>query len=128
VQLKVSDIATLNGIRANRSFTYYNGGHSAGMVEPDTWLSSTYRTGGSLNFMGFSDPQLDAMIDKQRAIFDQAQRKAAVKEVVLYYIQHGPSIIAANSYTLDGVGSKVQAHLPENHINGYQYQRVWLDA
>ena len=124
--LKLTQAGQNDQIRASRSFDYAWFGHSTGMVEPDTWLSSTYRTGGSLNFMDFSDPALDAMIDKQRAIFDETQRKAAVKAIVLYMIDHGPCTIPTERYFLDGVLPRVQGHVPEYYLNGRLYQSIWL--
>jgi peptide/nickel transport system substrate-binding protein len=127
VRLQPQDATTLNTTKANRSFAYGHLGGTAGMVDPDIWLTSWYQTDGSLNFMGYSDTQLDAMINKQRAIFDDKQRKAAVKEIVLYLIDHGPSTISANRYFLQAVKPTVQGHIPENSLNGRQYQSVWLD-
>lgn len=63
-QLKLSDTPTMDSIRASRSFTYGVFGFSADMVEPGIWLNTTYRTGGSLNFAGLSDPTLDAVQSK----------------------------------------------------------------
>jgi peptide/nickel transport system substrate-binding protein len=128
VELKLSDSATVQALRPAGQFTYGFFGHSAGMVDPDIWLSSTYRTGGSLNFARFSDPQADALIDKQRTIFDEAQRKAVVKEIILYMIDHGPSTIGANRYFLNGVRPRVQGYVPEYNINGRQYQSIWLSG
>ena len=127
VQLKLSDQATVNSIRASRSFTYALLGQSAGMVDPDIWLGAIYRSDGSQNFMGFNDPQADMMIDKQRGIFDATQRKAAVKQIVLYMIEHGVSTIGANRYFLQAVQAGVQNHVPEYYLNGHQYGTVWLD-
>ena len=127
-QLKGDDTATLDSVRATRSFTHASYGFSAGMVEPGIWLNTTYRSGGSLNFLGLSDPTLDAMIDKQQAMFDDRQRKAAVKEIVLYMIDHGPSTIGANLFFLYGVKPKVQGYAPEHALNGRQYQWIWLDS
>ena len=107
-------------------FAYAQAGQSEGLLDPDIWLTSIYHSGGSQNYMGYSDAQLDAMIDKQRSLFDDAQRKALVKQIVLYYIDHGPSTIGANRYFLQAVRPTVQNHAPEYFINGRQYQTVWL--
>ena len=69
------DTTAYTTARANHNFQYGIIGYSAGPVEPDIWLSTTWRTGGSQNFMDFSDPQLDAMIDKQRTIFDESSAR-----------------------------------------------------
>jgi ABC-type transport system substrate-binding protein len=128
IQLKGDDTATLDSVRATRSFTYASYGFSAGMVEPGTWLNTTYRTGGSLNFLGTSDATLDSMIDKQQTIFDVKQRKAAIKDIVNYMIDHGPSTIGANLFFLYGVKPRVHGYAPEHGLNGRQYQWIWLDS
>ena len=127
-QLRLNDAPTIAKLHAGRSFTYMDYGHSVGVVDPDPWLSTTYRTGGSLNFMGLSDPTLDAMTDKQRTIFDEKQRKAAVKEIMLYMIDHGPTTIPINHFALVGIQPKVQNAAPDGVVNGRQYQSVWLSA
>jgi len=127
IQLKLTDTTTLDGVRATRSFSYGNYGFSTGLFEPGIWLNTTYRTGGSVNFMGTNDTTLDAMIDKQQGIFDEKQRKAAIKDIILYEIDHGPSTIGANNYYLYGTKPKVQAYAPEHALNGRQYQWIWLD-
>jgi len=113
---------------ANRAFTFELIGTSTGIVDPDSWLTAMIHSDGSLNYMGWSEPQLDAMIDKQRTIFDETQRKAAVREIVLYLIDHSPSTITANRYFLQGLKPQLQNHVPEYFLNGRQYQTVWLSA
>ena len=127
-QLQLFDAATIDKLHASRSYTYFYYGHSVGAVDPDPWLTTTYRTGGSLNFLGFSDPTLDSMTDKQRTIFDEKQRKAAVKEIILYMIDHGPSTIPINHFALVGIQPKVQNVAPDGYLNGRQYQSAWLAA
>ncbi len=128
VDLKLSDSPTVQAIRPAGQFTYGFFGHSAGMVDPDIWLSSTYRTGGSLNFARFSDPQADTMIDQQRTIFDETQRKAVVKQIVNYFIDHGVSTIGADRLFLNGVRPRVHGYQPEYNINGRQYQDLWISG
>jgi peptide/nickel transport system substrate-binding protein len=125
-QLKLDTAAAVDSVRTNRSFTYATLGISAGMADPDVWLSTAYRTGASQNFMGLSDPNLDAMIDKQRTMFDEAQRTAAVKDIVRYMIDHGPSGLPVNRYFLQAVRNPVQNHRPEYFLNGSQYGTVWV--
>ena len=98
--IKTLDAGASNAARSSKNFTYFFTGYSAGPVDPDSWLAATYHTGGSGNTMNWSDPQADAMIDKQRTIFDETQRKAAVKEIVRYMIDHCPSTFGALLYWL----------------------------
>jgi peptide/nickel transport system substrate-binding protein len=127
-QLRPRDSATANQIRAQRNFTYLVHGNVPGITEPDSWLTEIYRTGASLNYMNFSDPKFDEMIDKQRTIFDVAQRKAAVREIVLYYIQNGPGSIPANRYFLNATKPNIRGYAPEFYLNGSQYEHVWLEV
>jgi peptide/nickel transport system substrate-binding protein len=129
VDIKLLPQADIDTARANRSFSYGIFGHSAGPADPELWLSSTYRSGGSLNFMGLSDPQLDVMIDKQRTIFDERQRKDAVKQIITYAIDHGPSTIGTNRYFLHATQPKVQGYQPETHyLSGRLFGGVWLSG
>jgi len=128
VQLKLDPAAAVDSVRTSRSFTYATLGISAGMADPDVWLSTAYRTGASQNFMGFSDPKLDTMIDQQRSLFDDTQRHAAVKQIVIYMLDNCPSALPVNRYFLQAAQSKVQNHRPEYFLNGSQYGSVWLNA
>lgn len=116
-----------NNLLANRSFVYGLLGASA-LTEPDAWLSSYYHSGGSQNFSGLNDSNLDAMIDQQRAVFDEQQRKGLVKQIVLYLIDHGVSTVPSGRLFLNGVQTRVQGYSPEYWLNGRQYQSIWLSA
>jgi len=127
VDIKFLDQAPYDNTRANRSFACGLFGMSAGPVDAGLWLSTTYHSGGSSNFMDFSDPQVDGMIDKQRGIFDETQRKAAVKEIVRYMIDHGPTTVGANPYFFHAVQPKLHGYQPETHyMNGKTYKSVWI--
>ena len=128
VTIKLIDTPTRAVLEANGKFTYTTSGGSVGMVEPDIWLTAFFSSSGSQNRMGFSDPQVDAMIDKQRTAFNLTERKAIVKQLILYMIDHGPSTIPANRFFLYSTKPKVQNRNPEYFINGRQYEQVWLSS
>jgi len=127
--LKLTDLATFTAVRSSRAFTYFVGGGSASVVEPDAWLRELYYTGGSRNYSGFSDPKVDALIDQQHTEFDAAKRKSLVKDIILYLIDHSPSIFVEHSSTLNGVSTRVQGFAAEGtRMNGRQYDEVWLNG
>jgi peptide/nickel transport system substrate-binding protein len=120
--------ANAASLRQARQFTYVQAGHSVGPVDPELWLSTTYRTNGSLNYAGLSDPQLDAMIDKQRTIFDDKQRKAAIREIVLYMLDNAPYTVGTGLYYFHAYQPRVRGYQPETHyLNGRLFQSVWLE-
>lgn len=98
--------------------------------DPDDWFRTFYRTGGSRNYGGYSDPVLDALIDKQKTIFDITQRKAAVKEILVYLIENAPYTSFSGRYALNAAQLKVQNWAPESlsAVWGYAYEQVWLSA
>jgi peptide/nickel transport system substrate-binding protein len=127
--IKEYELAQALQAQANRQFAYgYWGITAGGDIDPDPWFAQIYRTGGSRNLMSLSDPRLDAMIDRQRTIFDVAQRKAAVREIILYMIDNSPSTIPYNRFYLNAVNPQLRGYVPEFYLKGRQYEWVWLDT
>jgi ABC-type transport system substrate-binding protein len=99
-----------------------------GATEPDSWLTEVYRSGASLNYMNFADAQADALIDKQRTIFDVNQRRAAIKDIIVYMIDHCPGVVPTNRFFPNAVSAKVHNYAPEFYMFGDQYEQIWLSA
>jgi peptide/nickel transport system substrate-binding protein len=128
-QIKVWDLPTSAAVRSNRTFEFFvGGGLSAGAIEPDSYLKQIYRTGGSRNYTSYTDPKLDEMIDKQGAIFNIDQRKAAIKEIILYSMDKVVSTIPANRYFLLAARPQIRDISPEFFLLGRQYEYIWLDV
>ncbi|HEV2036773.1 MAG TPA: ABC transporter substrate-binding protein [Candidatus Dormibacteraeota bacterium] len=53
----------------------------AGTVDPDTFYSQILHTGGGFDFVFYSNPQLDPVIDRARAETDQSKRKQLYKQI-----------------------------------------------
>jgi peptide/nickel transport system substrate-binding protein len=126
--IKETDNPTALALQANETFTYGVWGLGGAATEPDAWLSQLYYSSGSRNRMQLKDAKLDDQIDKQRAIFDVAQRKAAVKAIMGYLADNSPGVIGSNRYFLEAVKPKVQDYAPEFNINGRQYEWIWLNG
>jgi peptide/nickel transport system substrate-binding protein len=80
VQTVGDDLAALTDLARQGSFTLMATLLLAG-IYPDAQLYVYHRSGGAANFGKFSAPALDAKLDKQRALYDQAQRLALVQEI-----------------------------------------------
>ena len=63
---------------------------NAGSVDPDDYFFRTFRTGGSTNVFKYSNPEVDALLDKARAMQDMAARKAAYADVQQKLACEGP--------------------------------------
>lgn len=126
---RILDAAAAQTVRNQRSYHYFVGGGTGGLIiDPDAVFTPTYKTGGSRNTTGLSDPRLDAMIDKQRTIFNFEERKAAVREIILYMMGDGPVVHYAIDYILSATKPTVRNYFPEYYLQGSQYDQVWLDT
>lgn len=99
--LKLLDGTVWGQVRANGSFDYFVAGHISGGVDPDTYFSSTYQTGGGLNYGKMSDPKLDQMFAKQRTLFNETERKKAVQNIMAYMIDNAPYTVFADRYVMN---------------------------
>jgi peptide/nickel transport system substrate-binding protein len=98
--------------------------------EPDSWLTTFYHSAGSRNYSKYSDPRLDQLIEKQRAIFDVPQRKAAVKDALSFIVENAPSAGWGGRYQGNAARTRVKDWSPEANsaIWGFQYEHIWLDV
>lgn len=64
---------------------------NAGAVDPDDYFTRTFRTGGSSNVFKYSNPELDALLDKARASLDPAARKADYDKAQAILACQGPA-------------------------------------
>ena len=127
--IKLYDQASWASVRDKGDFEYYMAGHSSGGIDPDTYFSSTYGTGGGRNYGKMSDPHLDQLIAHQRTIFDEAERKKAVHEIIQYMIDQCPYGSADATYVLNAAQPKVHA-FPFGGANfdwGSSYENVWIE-
>jgi peptide/nickel transport system substrate-binding protein len=127
--LKYYETAAWTAARAQGDFEYYIAGHSSGGTDPDTYFTSTYKAGGGRNYGKMSDPQLDQMIAKQRTIFDEKQRKQAVRDIIIYMIDHCPYGSAVPNYILYATPPKVQAFPGQGPTFkwGDHYENIWVN-
>jgi peptide/nickel transport system substrate-binding protein len=63
---------------------------NGGSVDPDDYFYRTFRTGGSTNVFKYSNPGVDGLLDKARAMTDPAARKAAYDQVQRVLACQGP--------------------------------------
>jgi ABC-type transport system substrate-binding protein len=126
--IKLYDTAEWNSVRANATFEYFVAGHNPGGVDPDAYFTSTFKTGGGRNYGKMSDPALDAMFDKQRAIFDENQRKQAVRDIIVYMIDHCPYGSVDARYVLNATKLSVHGFPAEGAGNqfGEHYENAWI--
>jgi ABC-type transport system substrate-binding protein len=127
--LRLVDNATLRTRQSRGEFDVAGPVGRGTVIDPDQ-IRQYYHTAGGNNFGKYSDPRLDQMFEKERAIFDTAQRKPAVKEIVTYLIQNAPYVGPTWRDQLTAAHPKVKNFVAENvnTISGFLYETVWLDV
>jgi peptide/nickel transport system substrate-binding protein len=128
--LQLYDLATRNKVFAEGTFDYISANAvPAQPYDVDSWFTTFYHTGGGRNYGKYSDPKLDALIDKQRTLFDVNQRKAAVKDALRYMMDNAPYTAWSGRQLLSLENPKVHNWAPEGISTtwGYNYEQVWLE-
>lgn len=128
--LKLYDTVSMSRIETSRDYEVILSGAGPATAEPDTYLRTFYHGMGSRNYSQWDDPRVNEMIDRQRATFQVEQRKALIKEILLYLIDHAPSVVWAADYQLNAAQPKVRGWAPNADVAvfGFQYEGVWLET
>jgi peptide/nickel transport system substrate-binding protein len=128
--LQLYPLAVQNQVLAQGNFDYLSSNAvPAQPYDVDSWFTTFYHTGGGRNNGKYSDAKLDAMIDKQRTIFDVGQRKAAVKDILRYMMDNAPYTAWSGRYLINLENRKVHNWAPEGISTtwGYNYEQVWIE-
>jgi len=128
--LQLPILAVLNQVLAQGNFDYSSANLVPAQVyDVDSWFTTIYHGGGGRNYGKYSDAKLDAMIDKQRTIFDVNQRKAAVKDILRYMMDNAPYTSWSERELINLESRKVHGYAPEGISTtwGYNYEQVWME-
>lgn len=103
-------------------------GYQSYLQEADEWLTGQYHTDGAHNWFGTSDPKLDDMLEKQRKILDEEERKEEVLAIQRYILQEVINPIPlVTQYTWAGVPPYVKDRYPHASYGATYLKDIWLD-
>jgi peptide/nickel transport system substrate-binding protein len=92
-------------VQAGRTAFYYMG--RGGVLDPGLPLSQYFETGVTPR-IGYSNPQLDALFQKERATFDPAERKKVLSDVMSLITEEAPACFLWTINMLWGIAKNVQ--------------------
>ena len=79
----------------------------SGRVDPDGNIANFVRTNGSQNISGYSNPDVDSLLDQARKTPDVAARRDLYGQVITKLHDDAPLIYLYRQKNLTGVSSKV---------------------
>ncbi len=83
----------------------------SGRIDPDGNMYAHFKTGGSFNDSGYSNAQVDALLEKARVTSDQNERKAAYQEAQKIIMDEAPYPLYYHAPSFQAVNKKVQNFL-----------------
>ncbi len=97
----------------------------SGRIDPDGNMFNHFKTGGNNNNSGYSNPQVDALLDKARASADQAERKTSYQQAQKMINDDAPYIFINHGVATQATAKKVQGFVlfPDNII---RFDSVWF--
>jgi peptide/nickel transport system substrate-binding protein len=107
VELKTPELGQFIQDWRNSAFDLF-ASTNAGSPDPDDYFFRTFRTGGSTNVFKYSNPEIDALLDKGRATMDPATRKADYTTVQKTLACSGPIVHLAYGQLFTAMRGNVQ--------------------
>lgn len=97
----------------------------SGRIDPDGNMFNHFKTGGSFNDAGYSNPKVDELLDKARASSDQNERKTLYQQAQQTILDDAPWAFINHGVAVEAVAKKVQGFvlLPDNLI---RFATVWM--
>lgn len=97
-----------------------------GNIDPDDYFYSQHRTGQVFNFTGYSNPELDTLLDQGRTEADPEARKAIYDQVQQIVIDDSPYVFLFIPANVDAYQPYVKGYItrPDSAI---VFKDVWLD-
>ncbi len=126
LNIRLVDPATVARLRFQRDFTILADNFTLSS-DPDSYLFLEYHSKASGNFGGYSDPEIDKLLEAQRRELDPAKRQTLV---------HDTQIRAASKAWILTTGDPIYVSLAWPYVKGFRHnninqylplKNVWLD-
>ncbi|MGE0540142.1 MAG: ABC transporter substrate-binding protein [Dehalococcoidia bacterium] len=98
--------------------------------DPDRGMYSYFHSKGVANNTKFSNPQVDALLEKQRGEFDEEARKKTVREIQLMLIDEAPDVWLVSTGGIELYRNRLHNYkqMQMGNTNGYrQWEFTWYD-
>jgi peptide/nickel transport system substrate-binding protein len=84
--------------------------NTAPQGDPDAFLSDVFLTGARSNFMGYTNPKLDRLLQEARACFDPARRSLLYNQVQQIIYEENPVIVLFHKSMVTAMTDRVRGY------------------
>lgn len=127
VSLSPMDNAILTNMLTRREFDAAQFRAGWTVYDPDDIVLQYYRTNEARNYMGFSDPEVDRLIDEQAKTVDEAKRKEMVNKLQRLLLEKVPLVQSHWNNAVIGWWPEVRNMTTPLSLNSYwRLEDVWL--
>lgn len=132
VRLNVLEYAAMKDQEVTREFQFTAATYSAN-GDPHTPLNNQFHSEGTRNYWNWNDPDYDAMVDRQKAEFDEDARLEQIHEMQRYLL-NGTPVAAASWFMSTYVVARKRVknwqglNTAGSSTSGWFLPTIWLDA
>lgn len=97
-----------------------------GNIDPDDFYYAQHHSEGSFNFQGYSNPEVDQLLDDARVETDRDARKALYDQAAEMIVDDASYIYLYNPENIGAWGPHVQGYMVRGD-NAVRFVETWLD-
>ena len=84
--------------------------NTAPQGDPDAFLSDVFMTGARSNFMGYSNPELDRLLQEAKTCFDSARRAVLYNQAQQIIYEENPVIVLFHKSLITAMSDRVRGY------------------
>jgi peptide/nickel transport system substrate-binding protein len=97
-----------------------------GNIDPDDFYYAQHHTGANFNFQGYSNPDVDELLDAARVETDPSARKALYDDAAAMIVDDASYIYLYNPENINAWGPQVQGYMVRGD-NAVRFETTWLE-
>ncbi|MBI2910365.1 MAG: ABC transporter substrate-binding protein [Chloroflexi bacterium] len=126
-ELGLVESATADDRMRRKAFDLFSHSWQTNTDDPDETLFNNYRTGGAANYGGFSEKDIDELIDKQARTLDGAARKTILADIEKRSRELIPVVDVFRKIMMVGAWREVNNFSPGPGVHPWgKLDQVWL--
>jgi peptide/nickel transport system substrate-binding protein len=123
----VENATMIDQVYVGKTYDIAVTGESA-YVDPNTLILQNFRTGENGNFVNYSNPEVDELIDQGIAVTDQTERARIYQEIQSILLEDLPwiNLFVANQFEAMKTNVKGYVHIPTGSNSSFRH--TWIEG